>query len=86
MIDLQNTSDKILSCIGLTNALNYMAWKIEGVEPERILREMHLVSEGYLWELQKKGVLNIDEDVEKIEADFREMIAFWKKIYLRKKG
>lgn len=34
MINLQNTSDKILSCIGLTNALNYMAWKIEGVEPE----------------------------------------------------
>ena len=31
-------------------------------------------------------LLNIDEDVEKIEADFREMIAFWKKIYLRKKG
>ena len=49
-------------------------------------REMYLVSEGYLWELQKKGVLNIDEDVEKIESDFREMIAFWKKIYLRKKG
>ena len=34
MIDLQNTSDKILNCIGLTNALNYMAWRIEGVEPE----------------------------------------------------
>lgn len=34
MINLQNTSDKLLSCIGLTNALNCMAWKIEGVEPE----------------------------------------------------
>lgn len=34
MIDLQNTSDKILNCIGLMNALNCMAWKIEGVEPE----------------------------------------------------
>lgn len=34
MINLQDTSDKILNCIGLTNALNYMAWKIEGVEPE----------------------------------------------------
>ena len=34
MIDLQYTSDKILSCIGLMNALNIMAWKIEGVEPE----------------------------------------------------
>ena len=59
---------------------------IEGVEPERILREMYLVSEGYLWEIQKKGSLDIDEDIEKIEADFHEMIAFWKKIYLRKKG
>lgn len=34
MINLQETSDKLLSCIGLTNALNCMAWKIEGVEPE----------------------------------------------------
>lgn len=34
MINLQETSDKLLSCIGLTNALNFMAWKIEGVEPE----------------------------------------------------
>ena len=34
MIDLQDTSDKILNCIGLMNALNFMAWKIEGVEPE----------------------------------------------------
>ena len=34
MIDLQYTSDKILNCIGLMNALNFMAWKIEGVEPE----------------------------------------------------
>lgn len=59
---------------------------VEGVEPERILREMYLVSEGYLWELQKKGSLQTEEDIEKIEADFREMIAFWKKIYLRKKG
>ena len=34
MINLQETSDKLLSCIDLTNALNCMAWKIEGVEPE----------------------------------------------------
>ena len=34
MINLQETSDKLLSWRGLTNALNCMAWKIEGVEPE----------------------------------------------------
>ena len=59
---------------------------IEGAEPERILREMYLVSEGYLWELQKKRESDIEKNIEKIEADFQEMIAFWKKIYLRKKG
>lgn len=56
---------------------------IEGVKPERILREMYLASEGYLWELQHKGYVNIEEDIEKIETDFKEMIAFWKKIYLK---
>ena len=59
---------------------------IEGAEPERILREMYLVSEGYLWEIQKKREPDIEKNIEKIEADFQEMIAFWKKIYLRKKG
>lgn len=59
---------------------------IEGIEPERILREMYLVSEGYLWEIQKKGNLDIEDNIDKIEADFREMIEFWKKVYLRKKG
>lgn len=59
---------------------------IEDVPPERILREMYLVSEGYLWELQQKGAANTENSIEKIESDFREMITFWKKIYLRKKG
>ena len=59
---------------------------IEGVKPERILREMYLASEGYLWELQQKGSLNPETDIEKIERDFQEMITFWKNIYLRKKG
>ena len=34
MINLQDTSDKLLSCIGLMHALNYMVWKIEGVGSE----------------------------------------------------
>lgn len=47
---------------------------------------MYLASEGYLWELQQKGALNPETDIEKIERDFQEMITFWKNIYLRKKG
>lgn len=34
MIDLQILSDKLLSCMGLLNALNYMAWRVEGVDSE----------------------------------------------------
>ena len=47
---------------------------------------MYLVSEGYLWEIQKKGSLDMNEDIEKIEADFHEMIAFWKRNISEKEG
>lgn len=43
-------------------------------------REMYLASEGYLWEMMQRGNVDID----KMEKDFNEMIAFWKRIYLRK--
>lgn len=59
---------------------------IEGVDIARIHREMYLASEGYLWELHQKGSLNTQADIEKLEKDCTEMISFWKKIYLRKKG
>ena len=57
---------------------------IDDMDPERILREMYLVSEGYLWELQQKGTLNTENDIEKMEADFREMITFWRKVYQKR--
>lgn len=47
---------------------------------EMMYREMYLASEGYLWEMQRKGTVN----VEKMEKDFTEMLNFWKKLYLRK--
>lgn len=42
-------------------------------------REMYWAAEGYLWELMQKG----DPDFEEMERKFSELIAFWKKTYLK---
>ena len=55
----------------------------EGLDISRMIREMYLVSEGYLWELQQKGVLDMEGYIDTLEKDFQEMIAFWRKIYMR---
>lgn len=52
---------------------------IDGLDIKMMYREMYLVSEGYLWELQRNGAV----DFEKMEKDFTEMLEFWKKIYLK---
>lgn len=52
----------------------------EGIDVKMMYREMYLASEGYLWEMQRNGAV----DVEKMEKDFTEMLNFWKKLYLRK--
>lgn len=44
--------------------------------------DMYWASEGYLWEKLQRGNLDADE----MERDFLELLAFWKKIYLRKEG
>ena len=43
-------------------------------------REMYWASEGGLWEYIQRGDINIDA----MEKDFRRLLAFWKRIYLRK--
>ena len=55
---------------------------VPGLDLRMMYREMYWASEGYLWEHQKSGRL----DMGKMERDFLEMIDFWKKIYLRKEG
>ena len=55
---------------------------VEGLDLQLMYREMYWASEGYLWEKIQWSTL----DLEEMERDFTEMIAFWKKIYLRKEG
>lgn len=59
---------------------------IEGVDTQKVWREIYLASEGYLWEFQKNSSLHKDTDIEKLKKNFTEMIAFWKSIYLRKES
>lgn len=57
---------------------------IEGVDTDKVWREVCLASEGYLWEFQKNASLNSIEGIKKLETDFTEMITFWKQVYLKK--
>lgn len=51
----------------------------EGIDLRMMYREMYLASEGYLWEMLRRTPVNIEE----MERDFSEMIAFWKQLYLK---
>ena len=54
---------------------------IPDLDIQMMYREMYLASEGYLWEIIQRGAVL---DAETLEEDFNQMLAFWKKIYLKK--
>ncbi len=54
---------------------------IPGIDLQMMYKEMYLASEGCLWEYIQRGYMNVDA----MEKDFRKLLAFWKKVYLRKK-
>ena len=51
----------------------------EGLDLELMYQDMFLASEGYVYRMQQQG--NID--AEKMLADYRKIIDFWKKLYNR---
>ena len=51
----------------------------EGLDLELMYQDMFLASEGYVYRMQQEG--NID--VDKMLNDYRRIIDFWKKLYLR---
>ena len=54
---------------------------VPGIDLQMMYKEMYWASEGCLWEYIQRGYMNVDA----MEKDFRKLLAFWKKIYLRKK-
>ena len=51
----------------------------EGLDLELMYQDMYLASEGYLWRMQQTDRLDIDRMV----ADYKKIIDFWKSIYLK---
>ena len=51
----------------------------EGIDLRLMYQDMYLASEGYLWRMQQKDELDVDKMLE----DYKEIIEFWKKIYLK---
>lgn len=51
----------------------------EGLDLQMMYRDMYLASEGYMYQMQHAGKV----DVDKIVADYRKLIDFWKKLYLK---
>ena len=53
---------------------------IPGIDLQMMYREMYWATEGCLWEYIQRGIM----DVNAMEKDFRALLDFWKKVYLRK--
>ena len=53
---------------------------VEGIDIEMMYKDMYWASEGFLWEMVRKGQVDMDE----MEKGFRRLMDFWQSIYLRK--
>ena len=53
---------------------------VEGIDIEMMYKDMYWASEGFLWEMVRKGQVDMDE----MEKGFRRLMDFCQSIYLRK--
>ena len=53
---------------------------VEGIDIEMMYKDMYWASEGFLWEMVRKGQVDMAE----MENGFRRLMDFWQSIYLRK--
>ena len=51
----------------------------EGIDLRLMYQDMFIASEGYMWRMQQMDKLDID----KVVKDYREIIDFWKSLYLK---
>ena len=56
---------------------------IPGLDLAMMHRQIYLMSVGYLWEISQRGEVL---EAKTLEADFSEMLAFWKNVYQRKES
>ncbi|MDY4222820.1 MAG: TetR/AcrR family transcriptional regulator [Candidatus Faecousia sp.] len=50
---------------------------IPGLDLNMMHRQMHLASEGYLWEMMQRGEVNWEQ----VRQDFGRLLEFWKSVY-----
>ena len=53
---------------------------IPGIDLQMMYKEMYWASEGCLWKYIRCGVM----DIKAMEKDFRALLDFWKRVYLRR--
>lgn len=53
---------------------------VEGIDIEMMYKDMYWASEGFLWEMVRKGQVDMAE----MEKGFKRLMDFWQSIYLRK--
>lgn len=52
---------------------------VPGTDLRLMYREMYWTSIGYMWEMMQQGEI----DANRLEKDFSDMLAFWKRIFLK---
>lgn len=53
---------------------------IQGIDLQMMYKEMYWASEGCLCEYIQRGIMDVNE----MEKDFKALLDFWKRVYLRK--
>ena len=51
----------------------------EGLDLNKMYREIYMASEGYLWQVSQQRII----DVDKVTKDYKEMVDFWRVLFLK---
>ena len=51
----------------------------EGLDLNKMYREIYMASEGYLWQVSQQRII----DVDKVTRDYKEMVDFWRVLFLK---
>ena len=51
----------------------------DGLDLEKMYKQIYLASEGYLWQMSQTGNINVD----KVINDYKEMVDFWRVLFLK---